>query len=161
MKSSLIPQSIVRQYRKDLSLRESTVSLYFVTMFFFRTIMEVICLHPQMFEYMNSYDLACSVGGGEDSSAVLQGAGLTFICNCALKTPTPTGTLKHPLIIIITQKKNMKTVSFSKQDMCLFFQNINVSLNGATGEEQTMLQNTMHLVSYETSLVFLKFMVFS
>ncbi|XP_005157429.1 complement C4-B isoform X1 [Danio rerio] len=42
----------------------------------------------KMFDYMNSYDLACSVGGGEDSSAVLQRAGLTFICNCALKTPT-------------------------------------------------------------------------
>ncbi|XP_073719211.1 complement C4 isoform X2 [Misgurnus anguillicaudatus] len=45
-------------------------------------------LSPQkMFEYMNSYDLACSVGGGEDSSAVLQRAGLTFICNCELTTP--------------------------------------------------------------------------
>ncbi|KAI7801069.1 complement C4-1 [Triplophysa rosa] len=47
-------------------------------------------LSPQkMFEYMNSYDLACSVGGGENSSAVLQGAGLTFICNCDLATPKP------------------------------------------------------------------------
>ncbi|KAK7171995.1 hypothetical protein R3I93_004325 [Phoxinus phoxinus] len=43
----------------------------------------------KMFEYMNSYDLACSVGGGEDSSAVLQRAGLTFICNCDLDTPIP------------------------------------------------------------------------
>ncbi|XP_036420920.1 complement C4-B [Colossoma macropomum] len=45
-------------------------------------------LSPQkMFEYMNSYDLACSVGGGEDSSSVLERTGLTFICNCAAKTP--------------------------------------------------------------------------
>ncbi|CAM4554746.1 unnamed protein product [Leuciscus chuanchicus] len=44
----------------------------------------------KMFEYMNLYDLACSVGGGEDSSAVLQRAGLTFICNCDLETPLPT-----------------------------------------------------------------------
>uniref|UniRef100_A0AAR2KNK1 Complement C4 gamma chain n=1 Tax=Pygocentrus nattereri TaxID=42514 RepID=A0AAR2KNK1_PYGNA len=45
-------------------------------------------LSPQkMFEYMNSYDLACSVGGGEDSSSVLQRIGLTFICNCAAETP--------------------------------------------------------------------------
>ncbi|KAK9962381.1 hypothetical protein ABG768_007751 [Culter alburnus] len=41
----------------------------------------------KMFEYMNSYDLACSIGGGEDSSAVLQRAGLTFFCNCDLETP--------------------------------------------------------------------------
>ncbi|KAA0702158.1 Complement C4 [Triplophysa tibetana] len=48
-------------------------------------------LSPQkMFEDMNSYDLACSVGGGEDSSAVLQGAGLTFLCNCDLASPIPT-----------------------------------------------------------------------
>ncbi|XP_017346150.1 complement C4-A [Ictalurus punctatus] len=41
-------------------------------------------LSPQkMFEYMNSYDLACSVGGGENSRSVLETAGLTFICNCA------------------------------------------------------------------------------
>jgi len=46
-------------------------------------------LFPQMFEYMNSYDLACSVGGGEDSSAVLQRAGLTYMCNCDLETPIP------------------------------------------------------------------------
>ncbi|KAK2880874.1 hypothetical protein Q8A67_018142 [Cirrhinus molitorella] len=43
----------------------------------------------KMFEYMNSYDLACSIGGGEDSSAVLQRAGLTFICNCDTQTPLP------------------------------------------------------------------------
>ncbi|XP_067306533.1 complement C4 [Pseudorasbora parva] len=43
----------------------------------------------KMFEYMNSYDLACSFGGGEDTSAVLQRAGLTFICNCDLETPLP------------------------------------------------------------------------
>ncbi|KTF74286.1 hypothetical protein cypCar_00043860, partial [Cyprinus carpio] len=43
----------------------------------------------KMFEYMNSYDLACSIGGGEDSSAVLQRAGLTFMCNCDMETPTP------------------------------------------------------------------------
>ncbi|TSK49678.1 Complement C4-B [Bagarius yarrelli] len=35
-----------------------------------------------MFDYMNSYDLACSVGGGENSKSVLETAGLTFICNC-------------------------------------------------------------------------------
>ncbi|XP_052472271.1 complement C4 [Carassius gibelio] len=46
----------------------------------------------KMFEYMNSYDLACSIGGGEDSSAVLQRAGLTFMCNCDMETPIP---LKH------------------------------------------------------------------
>ncbi|KAL1260978.1 hypothetical protein QQF64_008805 [Cirrhinus molitorella] len=43
----------------------------------------------KMFDYMNSYDLACSIGGGEDSSAVLQRAGLTFICNCDTQTPLP------------------------------------------------------------------------
>lgn len=43
----------------------------------------------KMFEYMNSYDLACSIGGGEDSSAVLQRAGLTFMCNCDTETPLP------------------------------------------------------------------------
>ncbi|XP_016428773.1 LOW QUALITY PROTEIN: complement C4-like [Sinocyclocheilus rhinocerous] len=43
----------------------------------------------KMFEYMNSYDLACSIGGGEDSSAVLQRAGLTFMCNCDMETPKP------------------------------------------------------------------------
>ncbi|XP_027013009.2 complement C4 [Tachysurus fulvidraco] len=43
-------------------------------------------LSPQkMFEYMNSYDLACSVGGGENSKSVLESAGLTFICNCLTK----------------------------------------------------------------------------
>ncbi|KAL6471424.1 hypothetical protein MHYP_G00200740 [Metynnis hypsauchen] len=48
-------------------------------------------LSPQkMFEYMNSYDLACSIGGGEDSSSVLQRIGLTFICNCAAETPVIT-----------------------------------------------------------------------
>uniref|UniRef100_A0A8B9H7M1 Complement component 4 n=1 Tax=Astyanax mexicanus TaxID=7994 RepID=A0A8B9H7M1_ASTMX len=37
-------------------------------------------LSPQkMFDYMNSYDLACSVGGGEDSKSVLQRVGLTYI----------------------------------------------------------------------------------
>ncbi|KAG7321636.1 hypothetical protein KOW79_014494 [Hemibagrus wyckioides] len=40
-------------------------------------------LSPQkMFEYMNSYDLGCSVGGGENSKSVLESAGLTFLCNC-------------------------------------------------------------------------------
>ncbi|RXN18763.1 complement C4-like protein [Labeo rohita] len=43
----------------------------------------------KMFDYMSSYDLACSIGGGEDSSAVLQRAGLTFICSCDTKTPLP------------------------------------------------------------------------
>ncbi|XP_056127943.1 complement C4 [Rhinichthys klamathensis goyatoka] len=43
----------------------------------------------KMFEYMNSYDLACSVGGGEDSSAVLERAGLTYMCNCDLESPIP------------------------------------------------------------------------
>ncbi|KAI4872891.1 hypothetical protein NFI96_018588 [Prochilodus magdalenae] len=45
-------------------------------------------LSPQkMFEYMNSYDLACSIGGGEDSLSVLQRVGLTFICNSGAVTP--------------------------------------------------------------------------
>ncbi|XP_076832856.1 complement C4-A [Brachyhypopomus gauderio] len=40
-------------------------------------------LSPQkVFDHMNSYDLGCSVGGGNDSRSVLEGAGLTFICNC-------------------------------------------------------------------------------
>uniref|UniRef100_A0A8C7U7L7 Complement component 4 n=1 Tax=Oncorhynchus mykiss TaxID=8022 RepID=A0A8C7U7L7_ONCMY len=39
-------------------------------------------LTPQkMFAYMNSYDLACSMGGGRNSQSVLQDAGLTFITN--------------------------------------------------------------------------------
>nr|XP_023681876.1 complement C4-A-like isoform X2 [Paramormyrops kingsleyae] len=33
----------------------------------------------KMFHYMNSYDLACSVGGGKDHLSVLLDAGLTFI----------------------------------------------------------------------------------
>lgn len=52
-----------------------------------------------MFEYMNSYDLACSVGGGEDSSAVLQGAGLTFICNCDLATPRAKGKIPPDILL--------------------------------------------------------------
>uniref|UniRef100_A0A4W5MXA3 Complement component 4 n=1 Tax=Hucho hucho TaxID=62062 RepID=A0A4W5MXA3_9TELE len=37
-------------------------------------------LTPQkMFAYMNSYDLACSMGGGKNYQSVLQDAGLTFI----------------------------------------------------------------------------------
>ncbi|KAJ7995733.1 hypothetical protein DPEC_G00247650 [Dallia pectoralis] len=37
-------------------------------------------LTPQkMFAYMNSYDLACSIGGGKDYGSVLQDAGLSFI----------------------------------------------------------------------------------
>uniref|UniRef100_A0A674E519 Complement component 4 n=1 Tax=Salmo trutta TaxID=8032 RepID=A0A674E519_SALTR len=40
-----------------------------------------IC-HGQMFAYMNSYDLACSVGGGKNYQSVLQDAGLAFITNC-------------------------------------------------------------------------------
>lgn len=35
-----------------------------------------------MFAYMNSYDLACSVGGGKNYQSVLQDAGLAFITNC-------------------------------------------------------------------------------
>ncbi|XP_066517057.1 complement C4-B [Hoplias malabaricus] len=47
-------------------------------------------LSPQkMFEMMNSYDLACSVGGGEDSLSVLEMAGLTLICSCEEETHTP------------------------------------------------------------------------
>ncbi|KPP74224.1 complement C4-B-like [Scleropages formosus] len=34
-----------------------------------------------MFDYMNSYDLACSMGGGKDHLSVLNDAGLTFISN--------------------------------------------------------------------------------
>ncbi|XP_070983135.1 complement C4-like [Oncorhynchus clarkii lewisi] len=36
----------------------------------------------KMFAYMNSYDLACSMGGGRNSQSVLQDAGLAFITNC-------------------------------------------------------------------------------
>nr|XP_029528522.1 complement C4-B-like [Oncorhynchus nerka] len=40
-------------------------------------------LTPQkMFAYMNSYDLACSMGGGRNYQSVLQDAGLAFITNC-------------------------------------------------------------------------------
>uniref|UniRef100_A0A8C8ENN3 Complement C4 gamma chain n=1 Tax=Oncorhynchus tshawytscha TaxID=74940 RepID=A0A8C8ENN3_ONCTS len=35
----------------------------------------------KMFAYMNSYDLACSMGGGRNSQSVLQDAGLAFITN--------------------------------------------------------------------------------
>uniref|UniRef100_A0A8C2HKL7 Complement component 4 n=1 Tax=Cyprinus carpio TaxID=7962 RepID=A0A8C2HKL7_CYPCA len=52
----------------------------------------------KMFEYMNSYDLACSIGGGEDSSAVLQRAGLTFMCNCDMETPTPLGNITPDIL---------------------------------------------------------------
>ncbi|XP_045069703.1 complement C4-like [Coregonus clupeaformis] len=39
-------------------------------------------LTPQkMFAYMNSYDLACSMGGGRNYQSVLQDAGLAFITN--------------------------------------------------------------------------------
>ncbi|KAM9443290.1 complement C4-B-like [Salvelinus alpinus] len=39
-------------------------------------------LTPQkMFAYMNSYDLACSSGGGRNDQSVLQDAGLAFITN--------------------------------------------------------------------------------
>ncbi|XP_062873283.1 complement C4 [Trichomycterus rosablanca] len=48
-------------------------------------------LTPQkMFEYMNSYDLACSIGGGENSQSVLEAAGLTFICTCTEMAPIVT-----------------------------------------------------------------------
>ncbi|XP_072547604.1 complement C4 isoform X2 [Salminus brasiliensis] len=47
-------------------------------------------LTPQkMFDYMNSYDLACSIGGGEDSMSVLQRVGLTYICSCEKDAPKP------------------------------------------------------------------------
>uniref|UniRef100_A0A672Q448 Complement C4-like n=1 Tax=Sinocyclocheilus grahami TaxID=75366 RepID=A0A672Q448_SINGR len=52
----------------------------------------------KMFEYMNSYDLACSIGGGEDSSAVLQRAGLTFMCNCDMETPKPLGNITADIL---------------------------------------------------------------
>lgn len=60
--------------------------------------MEIICFYPQMFEYMHLYDLACLIGGGEDSSAVLQRAGLTFMCNCDMKTPTPLGNITPDIL---------------------------------------------------------------
>lgn len=105
-----------------------------------------------MFEDMNSYDLACSVGGGEDSSAVLQGAGLTFICNCDLVSPKIQGKIP-PDILFELKRHNVLLVNMSKQ-FFLFLQNINVSLNDATGEELwTTLQNTMHLVKYKTQPV--------
>lgn len=54
-----------------------------------------------MFEYMNSYDLACSVGGGEDSSAVLQRAGLTFLCNCDLESPLPHSKIPSNILLLL------------------------------------------------------------
>lgn len=74
---------------------------------------------PQMFEYMNSYDLACSVGGGEDSSAVLQRAGLTFICNCDLKTPLIES--KIPADILFCELLFKIHVRGSKCDFFFFF----------------------------------------
>ncbi|KAG5269341.1 hypothetical protein AALO_G00200930 [Alosa alosa] len=36
----------------------------------------------KMFDYMNSYDLACSVGGGKNAWSVFWDLGLIWICNC-------------------------------------------------------------------------------
>ncbi|KAG5269340.1 hypothetical protein AALO_G00200920 [Alosa alosa] len=36
----------------------------------------------KMFDYMNSYDLACSVGGGKNARSVFWDLGLIWICNC-------------------------------------------------------------------------------
>ncbi|XP_012693394.2 complement C4-A [Clupea harengus] len=36
----------------------------------------------KMFDYMNSYDLGCSIGGGKNHETVFQDVGLTYICNC-------------------------------------------------------------------------------
>ncbi|XP_062408093.1 complement C4-B-like isoform X2 [Sardina pilchardus] len=36
----------------------------------------------KMFDYMNSYDLACSVGGGKNAQSVFWDVGLAFMCNC-------------------------------------------------------------------------------
>ncbi|XP_063060959.1 complement C4-B [Engraulis encrasicolus] len=36
----------------------------------------------KMFDYMNSYDLACSIGGGQHQHSVFWDVGLIWICNC-------------------------------------------------------------------------------
>ncbi|KAL2096581.1 hypothetical protein ACEWY4_008729 [Coilia grayii] len=36
----------------------------------------------KMFDYMNSYDLTCSVGGGKNHPSVFWDVGLIWICNC-------------------------------------------------------------------------------
>ncbi|XP_062408094.1 complement C4-B-like [Sardina pilchardus] len=36
----------------------------------------------KMFDYMNSYDLACSVGGGKNAQSVFWDVGLIWMCNC-------------------------------------------------------------------------------
>ncbi|XP_064158216.1 complement C4-A [Anguilla rostrata] len=48
----------------------------------------------KMFDYMNSYDLACSKGGGKDHRSVLTDAGLTFISSFA-EAPDATGLSCH------------------------------------------------------------------
>lgn len=112
---------------------------------------------PQMFEYMNSYDLACSVGGGEDSSAVLQRAGLTFICNCDLKTPLIES--KIPADILFCELLFKIHVRGSKCDFFFFFttsQSISVTtlnLNPAPGEQQTMFKNSMQSVRCKTTVL--------
>lgn len=63
-------------------------------------------LSPQkMFDYMNSYDLACSIGGGEDSMSVLQRVGLTYICSWEADAP------------IITEHKCYKERHRHKRDV--------------------------------------------
>ncbi|KAJ8280122.1 hypothetical protein GJAV_G00050780 [Gymnothorax javanicus] len=42
----------------------------------------------KMFDYMNSYDLACSSGGGENHRSVLIDAGLTYISSFAKDSPS-------------------------------------------------------------------------
>lgn len=81
--------------------------------------MEFICVYSQMFDYMSSYDLACSIGGGEDSSAVLQRAGLTFICSCDTKTPLPGSKITVYILFceyLVNQHENVKhtILSFSQ-----------------------------------------------
>uniref|UniRef100_A0A673IY24 Complement C4-like n=1 Tax=Sinocyclocheilus rhinocerous TaxID=307959 RepID=A0A673IY24_9TELE len=81
----------------------------------------------KMFEYMNSYDLACSIGGGEDSSAVLQRAGLTFMSDYVKKYNevgkmqnnilTPFDDSSHDLFLITSNNDIITTVnSFKDHD---------------------------------------------
>ncbi|XP_028817947.1 complement C4-A [Denticeps clupeoides] len=44
-----------------------------------------------MFDYMNSYDLGCSIGGGKDHKSVFFDAGLMFMCNCRVETKVRKG----------------------------------------------------------------------
>ncbi|KAJ8368549.1 hypothetical protein SKAU_G00085770 [Synaphobranchus kaupii] len=60
----------------------------------------------KMFHYMNSYDLACSKGGGKDHLSVLIDAGLTFISSFAV-APGVTELSCHS----VRQKRTVKRLS--------------------------------------------------